>query len=501
MSFTTKLVLGLGVILALIVGQAILSIRNANDVSNASRDLAVTAMKRVEHITHLNASMSQHRGEEVGYILRVGAGSATQTQRQNLDRLWVEVEASLQAYIRAVDDPERLESVEALVLRKDSYAEYRHRVLVLSEQGRQKEADLLFSSAQSQFDEIMNHVHQLRHEEFGEALELAAASQRASNNSWYLLALTIGVVGFAGIGLTWYLWRSLSGGLSNLLEGTRRVSEGDLSLPVPVTSNDEFGEVAISFNTMQEALVLSQEQNRRLTNETLGMREERVSLLQDSLVKVVQAQEDERQRVARELHDQAGQALTMLHLGLSQLEHEDDAGKLRERASLLRSLTQETMEEVRNLAFDLRPAALDELGLVPAMRGYVRELSGRVGIPIHLEQMGLDGRLPAEVEVVLFRAVQEGLTNMVKHSQASNVTVTLEGNSGSVEARVADDGVGFKVSEVLGSEKRRALGLFGMRERVSLLGGTLQIESEPNGGTVLQISVPVNHSENGAEKS
>lgn len=323
------------------------------------------------------------------------------------------------------------------------------------------------------------------------ALVVGGAFFALASRSWHFFLVTTLIVGVVEVGLGWYIWRSLSGGLRRLLQATREVSQGDLSQPVPVTSGDEFGELARSFNAMMLSLRQSQDENLRLTQEALRMREERVRLLQESLVRVVQAQEEERQRVARELHDQAGQALTAIRLGLAQLERETTSPQVKEQAASLRALTADTMEEIRNLALDLRPAALDELGLVPALREMVRDFSRRVGFPINLEVSGLEKRLPLEIEVALFRAIQEGLTNVAKHSRATHACVNLKADATRLEVGVEDNGVGFSVAEVVGALGRRSLGLFGIQERVSLLGGTSQVQSEPGKGTKLTISVPL----------
>ena len=320
----------------------------------------------------------------------------------------------------------------------------------------------------------------------GAFLALSLASR-----SWTIFIVTTVIVGMVEIGLGWYILRSLSGGFNKLLEGTRAVSRGDLSQPVDVASKDEFGELADSFNSMMLSLKQSQEENLRLTQETLRMREAHVRLLQGSLANVVEAQEKERRRLARELHDQAGQALMVLQLGLARLEQAADSPQAKAQAASLHSLAVETMEKIRNLALDLRPAALDELGLALALQEFIRDFSHRVGISMELNVSELDGRLPPETEVALFRVIQEGLTNVAKHSRATRAWVSLKPDSTKLEVTVEDNGVGFNVAEVLGCSGRRALGLFGIQERVSLLGGSSQIQAQPGKGTKLVISVPL----------
>jgi two-component system sensor histidine kinase UhpB len=148
------------------------------------------------------------------------------------------------------------------------------------------------------------------------------------------------------------------------------------------------------------------------------------------------------------------------------------------------------MEAIRNLALDLRPSALDELGLIPALQDYVRDFSRRVGIPVEMEATPMENRLPPEVEVALFRVIQESLTNIAKHSQASHGWVNLKVGDRVVEVTVQDDGVGFDVDKVVNAPQR-SLGLFGMRERVELMGGNFTVQSGPSTGTRVHIVVPL----------
>jgi two-component system sensor histidine kinase UhpB len=220
------------------------------------------------------------------------------------------------------------------------------------------------------------------------------------------------------------------------------------------------------------------------------MREERIALLEERMTQVVKAQEEERQRVARELHDQAGQTLTALQLGFSHIEASGPTPEVQEKAASLRQLAVEAMHIIRNLALALRPSALDELGLPEALRYVTETLAGRTGIRAKLEVSGSPRRLPAETEVTLFRIVQEALTNVAKHAQANLVTVKLAFDNPRVELSIEDDGVGFDVERALGAERRKSLGLIGMQERCQLIGSRLQIRSRPGKGTRLVISVP-----------
>jgi signal transduction histidine kinase len=205
----------------------------------------------------------------------------------------------------------------------------------------------------------------------------------------------------------------------------------------------------------------------------------------DALRRVVHAQEAERQRIARELHDETGQALTSMLLGLRAAEDaKDEASRARALASL-RELAAATLRDVRRLAVELRPKALDDFGLVPALERLIDGFRERTGLDAQFEA-ALPGRLPPEVETALYRIVQEALTNVVKHAHAGHVSILLARRGSSVTAVVEDDGVGFTPSSATAG-----LGLVGMRERVALLGGHLVVESREGAGSTFVAEVPL----------
>jgi signal transduction histidine kinase len=210
-------------------------------------------------------------------------------------------------------------------------------------------------------------------------------------------------------------------------------------------------------------------------------------IARDSLRRVVEAQELERRRLARELHDETGQALTSILLGLKGLEEKlDDAGA-RASAAELRELVVATLQDVRRLAVELRPSALDDFGLVAALERLTASISEQTGIKIDFEPALTTERLPEEVETALYRIVQESLTNVVKHAQARNVSVLLTHREDAVKAIIEDDGRGFDPVERAGE----GFGLGGMSERLALLGGRLEIESSGEAGTTIAAEVPL----------
>jgi signal transduction histidine kinase len=209
-------------------------------------------------------------------------------------------------------------------------------------------------------------------------------------------------------------------------------------------------------------------------------------IARDSLRRVVQAQELERRRLARELHDETGQALTSILLGLKGLEERlGDAGS-RAAAAQLRELVVSTLQDVRRLAVELRPSVLDDFGLVAALERLAESFGEQTGIRIDFETSLADERLPEDVETALYRIVQESLTNVVKHARARHVSILLARRDGAIKAVVEDDGQGFDPAK----EASDGFGLVGMRERLALLGGRLEVESGSRGGTTIAAEVP-----------
>ena len=210
-------------------------------------------------------------------------------------------------------------------------------------------------------------------------------------------------------------------------------------------------------------------------------------IARDALRRIVAAQELERRRLARELHDETGQALSSILLGLKALDEKVESDDAREAVSTVRELVVATLRDVRRLAIELRPKVLDDFGLVPALERLTETFGGQTGIGVRFESGLADERLPAEVETALYRIVQESLTNIVKHSRARNISIVLVRKPAAVAAVIEDDGQGFDPAAV----REGGIGLVGMRERVGLLDGRLKIESIEGSGTTLVAEVPL----------
>ncbi len=211
------------------------------------------------------------------------------------------------------------------------------------------------------------------------------------------------------------------------------------------------------------------------------------SVQRDALRRAVRAQEAERKRLARELHDETGQALTSILLGLASVERSHSAEEAHAAAGALRGLVVDTLRNVRRLAVELRPSALDDFGLEPALRRLGETVREGGALDVQVETRLGAGRLPADVETALYRIVQEALTNAVKHAGANHVSIVVTRNATSVLTVIEDDGKGFDS----GAVSLDGLGILGMRERVELLDGSLEIDTSPGAGTTLIVQLPL----------
>jgi len=214
---------------------------------------------------------------------------------------------------------------------------------------------------------------------------------------------------------------------------------------------------------------------------------------QPTVVRVVEAQEAERRRLSRSMHDGPAQSMTnfILQTEICQRLFEKDPGQARTALLGLKSAATDTFQQIRDFIFELRPMMLDDLGLVPTMRRYAEMFKNKNNIPIEVTIAGKDRRLESHIEVTIFRIVQELLNNIRDHAQSSQVRVTAEIEDAWVRVVVDDDGAGFNVDEALSSSRQRqTLGLSTMYERVEMLGGKLDIESTLGQGTHIVVTIP-----------
>lgn len=208
------------------------------------------------------------------------------------------------------------------------------------------------------------------------------------------------------------------------------------------------------------------------------------------LAKLISAHEDERRRIARELHDEVSQSLTGLVMRLNAAEEAAPERDPRAALAAVREMAEGTAEEVRKIVYDLRPSLLDDLGLAPAVRYLAKTVLEQQGVQVRFEVSGFGReRVSQPVETTVFRVAQEAITNVARHARAHSATIAMERRDGTIRLTVADDGVGFDRGAVLG-DARRHLGIAGMEERVALLGGRLEIVSRPGSGTTVTVTLP-----------
>ena len=239
------------------------------------------------------------------------------------------------------------------------------------------------------------------------------------------------------------------------------------------------------------ARVLLRQEVARRTQE-LRLSEERRIEMQDYVTLVTRAIEEERKRVARELHDDTAQALVALGRNLDALILDEDQNpEARQRAEEIRSLADSILRNVRRFSRDLRPSLLDDLGLVPAVEWLTEDLSQQTGVSAQLDVLGLSRRMEPDVELSLFRIAQEALSNVRRHSHATQVTVRLSFADKRVRLVVKDNGLGFVPNERPADlSSARGLGLRGMRERAELIGGAFAVASSPGKGTTIEVNAP-----------
>ncbi|HEX9045010.1 MAG TPA: sensor histidine kinase [Candidatus Limnocylindrales bacterium] len=313
------------------------------------------------------------------------------------------------------------------------------------------------------------------------------------------LILTTGVGFLAALVVAWITTRRVVKPTEELTAAAERMAGGDLASPIAVHAEDEVGRLADSLEAMRRRLRAATEAIER-TNRELEVRvAERTSRLGQLLRGTISAQEDERRRLARELHDETAQTLAALAISLDRARDSlgdslgDAPPAALERVNEARAISARLLAETRRLIQGLRPAVLDDLGLLPAIRWYAESALGDAGVRVTVESDVPAPRLPAHMEVALFRIAQEAITNVAKHSNARHATIALHVRDGIASVSIADDGTGFDVARTLAQDGAgdESVGLIGMQERVRLLNGRLDIRSSQEEGTTLRVEAPV----------
>jgi signal transduction histidine kinase len=291
------------------------------------------------------------------------------------------------------------------------------------------------------------------------------------------MLLTTLVVAIAGIGaamlLTWVLTRPIL----DLVETTRQVGRGNLYVQAVHWADDEIGALADAFSQM----VMDLNTSRQAITEKDAVRSR-------LLEQLITAQEEERKRIARELHDGVGQTLTSLIWNIEVMAQLADPAALQPKSAELRAIATNALEQVRLISRQLRPSVLDDLGLVAALQRYVEEFSRlypQLAVDLHCE---LPNRLPPLVEITLYRIIQEAMTNAARHAQGNLISILLTQREGAVQAIIEDDGHGFDPDAA--RRAGQSVGIHGMAERADLINGRLDIESNAE-GTAVYVEAPL----------
>lgn len=316
-------------------------------------------------------------------------------------------------------------------------------------------------------------------------VESALAADFRENLLWWLgtILVTIIVVNIS-------MSNIVINRLKNLSRAFVGFGRGKPSLQLPPDDPDEIGQLSTAFNKMSQRIEEEVAENRDLSAHLYQESQQRGELLKH----LITAQEDERKRVARELHDDLGQSLSALALqteAVEQLINQDPESAIKQ-LNLTRELITDTTDRMYELIWALRPSILDDLGLVSAVQSHAEKYLNGSGIQFELNADGLNGRLEPELETSLYRIYQEVLNNVRRHSDATRVSITISMQDGYLESTIQDDGRGFNLDDLHPDEEiPHGWGLLGIKERVNQWGGQVEITSEPGVGTRILLHFPL----------
>lgn len=313
-------------------------------------------------------------------------------------------------------------------------------------------------------------------------------SQNSMNmQEFFIIIFTSLVIVVVGIALL--LSNVITSPIRALERGAEAVGQGKLDYKIDVNSQDELGDLANSFNKMSSDLKGYTEKLESSAAENIAQERVNRDNLRLYVQKVGQVQEAERKHIARELHDDTIQALVVVARHLDDLP----SGDSNQAVQNIREEVRRVLRGVRHFSQELRPSILDDLGLIPAVNWLASDLSKNFSIAVETEIVGDQRKLPPEAELMLFRITQEALTNVRKHSQATQASVKISFLEHGVVLTIQDNGKGFDIPPRVGDLAREGkLGVVGMEERAQLLGGVLKIRSQPGKGTALTVDIPYN---------
>jgi len=263
---------------------------------------------------------------------------------------------------------------------------------------------------------------------------------------------------------------------------------GQRSKELATANRDLKKEVALR-HRVEQALKKSEQHQSHLLEQSHHMQEQ----LRHLSHRILCVQEEERRKISIELHDEIAQVLTGINLHLSTLKKEATVGtkNLKRKITHTQRLVEKSLNSVHQFAGQLRPPALDDLGLIPALHSYTKDVAQQTGLDIRITSFTRDKieQLDNDKRTVLYRVAQEALTNIVKHARANQVNVNLKKRRGTICMEVIDNGKSFRVQDVLPVGKKKHLGLVGMRERVEMIGGRFMVDSEPDKGTTIRAEI------------
>ena len=313
--------------------------------------------------------------------------------------------------------------------------------------------------------------------------------------------------------LVYLTTRSVITPVQTLTTATRRIAVGDLDTPLGIQGKDEIGTLAQSFDAMRvrlkesisEIQIWNRELDARVSERMAAVEKAKAEIMQlyeelqrkeqirrELLNRVFTAQEEERKRISRELHDETAQVLSGLAYALDDASEAPPSTNLKPQLERMHELTTTALKEIRRIILDLRPTMLDHLGLVPAIGWYAEMRLNGSGIRLSIREVGQAGRLPPAIETALFRVVQEAINNIARHSRATRAELVFEFEPDQVQVWLKDNGKGFDPAEVFSAtDTQRGLGLIGMEERMSAVGGKLTIHTIPREGTTIQLTVAI----------
>lgn len=471
-----KLLAGLGIGLTVISIGCVAAVFYLTRLNAVVRHLAFDPVPGAAAIASIAKDFNQHR------LLEASDPSARGAQGASLTRKAADVERDLRAYDATITlDDDRRRFVELVAL----WSTYRelHREAAdrsaLASSGDVTPATGRQEQVSEEIEAVLTTMIEWNRLEGVRSIEQADSATRAISTA----VLCMLVAALISCGLAFHFNRTVERPMNALAETAHSVALGNLDVRATVDGPFEVAMVAREFNEMLDARARADAETRTLSA-ALAVSRERLQRLTAGLL---QATEEERTRIAREIHDVLGQALTALKMDVAWIGRRlsPDTPATQAKLAGMVALIDEAVVTVRRIATDLRPGVLDDLGLAAAVQWQAEEFEHRTGIHCAFSTVVDDGALDPLVSTAVFRILQESLTNVARHGRASNVAVTLEHRDTDLVLEVRDDGIGIAESDV---SSVRSIGLAGMRERAQLVGGGFSISG--GAGTTVHVQIP-----------